>query len=68
METVSIPGIIRNFGDETALNALNGITYESVSPPPFIPANLGAASKPREGLVLHLLSMFNAQGRTMVRL
>ena len=54
--------------NDAPLAELSGEKYETVTPPPFIPGNLGWASKTQEGLVLHLLSLFNAQGRTRVRL
>lgn len=54
--------------DLAPLDTLDGHSYQPVTPPPFIPANLGAASKFKEGLVLHLLNLFNARGRTLVSL
>ncbi len=72
IETVSVPGISQGpntLGPQImGLDTLNDDAYQPVSPPPFIPANLGAASKHREGLVLHLLAVANAHGRTQVGL
>ncbi|KAF7789111.1 hypothetical protein EIP86_000046 [Pleurotus ostreatoroseus] len=65
IETVSVPGIVSNAAIEDPLTALSGDKYEPVTPPAFIPANLGWASKYKEGQVLHLLNLFNAQGRTL---
>ena len=68
IETVCVPAITNNTSEsEAPLAELSGEKYELVEPPPFIPANLGWASKTKEGLVLHLLNLFNAQGRTRVR-
>ena len=64
---MSVPGIISDTPIEEPLAALSGDKYEPVTPPAFIPANLGWASKYKEGQVLHLLNLFNAQGRTLVR-
>ena len=50
----------------TSLNTLKNGSYQQITPPPFIPANFGAAGKSSEALVLHLLSIMNAQGRTVV--
>ena len=68
METVSIPSITPTNAPDAAtlLNSLENDTYKEISPPPYIPTNLGAAAKSREALVLHLLNLFNAQGRTVV--
>lgn len=67
-----IPGVVTTStaedGYPTPLDKLDGQSYELVAPPPYIPANLGVASKFKEGLVLHLLNLFNARGRTLVRI
>ena len=52
---------------QAPLDALDDTTYQHIDAPPFIPANFGAAAKWREALVLHLLSLMNAKGRTLVR-
>lgn len=66
-----VPGTIASCSledDLAPLDTLDDYVYQPVTPPPFIPASLGAASKFKEGLVLHLLNLFNARGRTLVSL
>lgn len=70
IEAVSVPAVASNEptdDDDTPLAELSGDKYELVNPPAYIPGNLGWASKTQEGLFLHLLGLFNAQGRTKVR-
>ena len=69
IESVAVSAVAPNIEADTnaPLAALNGETYEQIVPPPYIPANLGWASKTQAGLNLHLLSLFNAQARTRVR-
>ena len=66
-----VPGVVNTSATDdaypTPLDKLDGHSYELVAAPPYIPANLGVASKFKEGLVLHLLNLFNARGRTLVR-
>ena len=71
IEFISVPSTIQTLGSPDAassLRSLDGETYKRIPAPPFIPANFGAATKGYEALVLHLLGIMNAQGRTLVRL
>ncbi|KAJ3552858.1 hypothetical protein NM688_g3929 [Phlebia brevispora] len=70
IETISTPSIIRSndsAGDvHPSLNSLDNTSYQAIAAPPFIPANFGAAARAREVVVLHLLGLMNAQGRTVM--